>query len=232
MSKKVYVLVAGAWCGAWAWQHVSSLLRTAGHIASPITLAGLGDRSQSSTDQIGLSTHVNDVKFHIEMEGFDDITLVGWSYGGMVATGVADSIPDRINSLIYLDAFVPEDGKALVDYLSAEGRAANELRAYDNEALPPLPLTRFGVTDQAVVKFVTPRLTHQPWRTFFDPLSLSSASSNIPKSYIRCVNAKLPHFDATLERVRSQGDFATKVIDADHFCPLTAPELTARHLLG
>ena len=59
---------------------------------------------------------MNDIVQHIQMENLTDVVLLGWSYGGMVVTGVISIIPDRISSVVYLDAFVPEDGKALVDY--------------------------------------------------------------------------------------------------------------------
>ncbi len=133
---------------------VTPLLRASGHLASPVTLAGLGDRSFSSRDQIDLTMHINDVITHVEMEGLSDITLVGWSYGGMVATGVAETIPDQIRAVVYLDGFVPEDGKALVDYLAPQARSANQVCADNDKPLLPLPLERFGVTERAVIDFV------------------------------------------------------------------------------
>jgi pimeloyl-ACP methyl ester carboxylesterase len=231
MQKRTYVLVPGAWCGAWVWQAVEPLLRPYGHLVSSVTLAGLGDRSRSSAERIDLTTHINDVTSHVEMEGLDDITMVGWSYGGMVATGVAEAIPDRIRALVYLDAFVPEDGRAVVDYLTPLARTANQARADNDEPLPPLPLERFGVTEQTVIDFVTPRMTPQPWRTFFQPLPVTEASTRMSKTYIRCQKAKLPHFENTFTRILQQKDFRGEVIDADHFCPLSAPQLVAQVLL-
>jgi pimeloyl-ACP methyl ester carboxylesterase len=231
MQKRTYVLIPGAWCGAWAWQNVAPLLRAQGHIASPLTLGGLGERSQSSADRIDLTAHINDVKNHIRLEGLDDVTLVGWSYGGAVATGVAEGMPDRIRTLFYLDSFVPEDGRAIVDYLAPRARAAYQARADSDEPLLPLPLERFGVTDQAVIDFVLPRLTPHPWRTFFQPVQVTEVSAGIPKTYVRCAKAMLPHFDSTFERVRQRADFRGEVIEADHFCPVSAPELTAEVLL-
>jgi pimeloyl-ACP methyl ester carboxylesterase len=231
MQTRTYVLIPGAWCGAWAWQSVASLMRASGHFAYPLTLAGLGDRSRSSADHIDLSTHINDVISHIDMEGLDNVTLVGWSYGGMVATGVAHALPDRIRATVYLDAFVPEDGKALVDYLTPQARAAMQAHADRDEHLPPLPLERFGVTDEAVIDFLTPRLTLQPWRTFFQPLYFPDTPATISKTYIRCSKARLPHFESTFERILQRGDFRSEVIDTDHFCPVSAPQRVAQVLL-
>jgi pimeloyl-ACP methyl ester carboxylesterase len=231
MRKRTYVLIPGAWCGAWAWQNVASLLRASGHFTSPVTLAGLGDRSRSSADRVDLATHIDYVISHIEMEGLDDITLVGWSYGGIVATGVAEAMPDRIRAVVYLDAFVPEDGKALVDYLMPQARAAIQAYADNDEPLPPQPLERLGVTDPRVIDFLTPRLTSQPWRTFFQPLHLTRTSARISRTYIRCKRAKLPHFENTFSRVLERDDFRCEVVDADHFCPVSAPQQVAQVLL-
>jgi pimeloyl-ACP methyl ester carboxylesterase len=231
MQKRTYLLIPGAWCGAWVWQGVASLLRAHAHVASPVTLAGLGDRSLSSADRIDLTTHIDDVRSHIEMEDLHDITLVGWSYGGMVATGIAEAMPDRIRDMVYLDAFVPEDGKALVDYLMPQARAALQAYADHDESLPPLPLDRFGVTDPAVIDFLTPRLTSQPWRTFFQPLHLTETSARMSKTYIRCKRAKLPHFENTFARILQRDDFRGEVVDVDHFCSVSAPQLLAQVLL-
>jgi pimeloyl-ACP methyl ester carboxylesterase len=231
MRKINFVLVPGAWCGAWAWQKVAPLLREAGHTVSALTLTGLGDRRRDATTSTNLTTHIEDVAIHMEMEGLDDVTLVGWSYGGMVATGVAETMPHRVSKLLFLDGFVPENGHALVDYLSPERRAACEAQAQRNEPLPPLPLERFGVSNPDVSNFIMPRLIGQPWRTFFEPLELTGASDHIDRSYVRCARAKLPHFEHTYERMKGTVKVRTSVIDADHFCVLSDPEMTARILL-
>jgi pimeloyl-ACP methyl ester carboxylesterase len=141
-------------------------LRKLGHAVTAPTLTGLGERRQNGTNDTDLHTHVDDVIAHIEMEGLQSVTLVGWSYGGTVITGVTARIPDKIKSLIYLDAFVPGDGKALVDHIPAEQRAQFDLFVKEGKSIPPIPLEIFGVTAPTLVEFVTPRLTLQPWRTF------------------------------------------------------------------
>ena len=167
--KHTYVLIAGSWHGGWVWRDVIPGLRELGHAVTAPTLTGLGERRNNGTDDTDLSTHVDDVIAHIEMEGLQSVTLVGWSYGGMVITGVTARIPDKIKSLIYLDAYVPEDGKAVVDYAPAELRAALvDVFMKERKSVPPFPLEMFGVTDPSLVKFVTPRLTSQPWRTLYD----------------------------------------------------------------
>ena len=146
--KHTYVLVAGAWHGGWVWRDVIPGLRSRGHAVTAPTLTGLGERRHSGHDA-DLQTHVEDVVAHIEMEDLRDVTLVGWSYGGMVITGALARIPDRVKSMVYLDAFVPEDGVAAIDYFPPDAKAIMDAHKGADLLLPPLPLEIFGVTDPA-----------------------------------------------------------------------------------
>lgn len=108
-----FVLVHGGWQGGWSYQRVAKLLRQAGHEVYTPTLTGLGERSHLAVMPINLDTHIIDIINTILWEDLSDVVLVGHSYGGMVVTGVADRISDRISALVYLDALVPEDGDTL-----------------------------------------------------------------------------------------------------------------------
>jgi pimeloyl-ACP methyl ester carboxylesterase len=99
-----FVLVHGAWIGGWYWRPIAQKLRAAGHEAYAPTLTGLGERIHLMNPSINLVTHVTDVVNVIKEGGLSDVVLVGHSYGGMVVTGVADALPDKIASLVYLDA--------------------------------------------------------------------------------------------------------------------------------
>jgi pimeloyl-ACP methyl ester carboxylesterase len=121
-ERHTFVLVHGGWCGGWIWRYVAPALRERGHVITTPTLTGLGERRHLENRTATLSTHIEDVVAHIEMEGFQDVILVSQSYGGMVATGTLARIPDRIRSMIYLDAFVPEYGESLFPWASASLR--------------------------------------------------------------------------------------------------------------
>src|ERR1700704_6398122 len=125
VRKPTIVIVHGAWGGSWAWRKVDAMLREKGFNVYRPQLTGLGERVHLSRPDIGLSTHIDDVVNTILFEDLHDIILVGHSYGGMVITGVADRVPDRIRRLVYLDAFVPNDGESLV---SAVGSRADRLK--------------------------------------------------------------------------------------------------------
>src|SRR5690349_1170533 len=105
-----FTLIHPAWFGGWCWRDVARPLRAAGHDVFTPTLTGLGDRAHLATRDVTLSTHVEDVVRLLEFEDLHDVTLVGSSSTGTVITAVADRCPERVGTLVYLDAFVPSDG--------------------------------------------------------------------------------------------------------------------------
>ena len=121
-----YVLVHGGWDGGWAWTPVAKKLRAAGHEAFTPTLTGSGERVHLASPEIDLDTHILDVANVLCYEGLYDVALVGSSGGGMVITGVAERVPERIGHLIYLDAFVPQDGQSIGDLSGPEVMAGLE----------------------------------------------------------------------------------------------------------
>ena len=117
-----FVIVHGAWSGGHAWRWVRPLLRSAGHEVFTPALTGLGERSHLASAQIDLETHVRDVIAVLEYEDLREVVLVGHSYGGMVISGVADRVPERLALLVYLDAEVPMDGQSELDLLPPQER--------------------------------------------------------------------------------------------------------------
>src|SRR5258708_27920133 len=102
----------------------------------------------------------------------------------MVADGTLARNPDRIRSMIYLDAFVPEDGKSLVDYLAPELRAQFIIYKDEDRPIPPLPLSYLGITDPALVDFMTPRLVNQPSLTLFEPVKVLPRPAHVRMTYV------------------------------------------------
>ncbi|WP_211768132.1 alpha/beta fold hydrolase [Kutzneria sp. CA-103260] len=105
-----YVLVPGGWHGGWYFEPLARRLREHGHQAFPVTLTGVGDRHHLLTGAVNLDTHIQDVMAVLESERIEDAVLCGHSYAGMVISGVADRMPERVDSLVYCDAYVPDDG--------------------------------------------------------------------------------------------------------------------------
>ena len=112
----IIVLAHGAWSAAWVWKKMRPLMTAAGHEFFAPTYTGLGERAHLASPDNDLETHIQDVLGVLTFEDLRNVVLLGHSYGGMVATGVADRAPERLAQLIYLDAFVPDDGEALAGF--------------------------------------------------------------------------------------------------------------------
>ena len=186
-----FVLIHGAWHGGWCWKRVTPLLRAAGHEVFTPTLTGLGERAHLAGRDINLDTHIQDVVMLMEAEELEDVVLVGHSYAGMVITGAADRAPRRIRRLVYLDAFVPEDGKALTDYAGAERAARQHEEGRRTGTVPPMPTAALGVSKPEDVAWVERRQVRHPYGTMSQPLRLTepAALARLPKTFIDCHSA-------------------------------------------
>jgi pimeloyl-ACP methyl ester carboxylesterase len=146
-----FVLVHGACHGGWCWRDVTAELRAAGHEVFAPTLTGLGERSHLASPAVDLSMHIRDVANLIEWEDLREVVLVGHSYGGMVITGVADRLADRLAALVYLDALVPQDRQCVLDLQPSERRASilEEVAANGGWFWPCRTAAFYGVRDPA-----------------------------------------------------------------------------------
>ena len=138
-----FVLVHGAWAGGVVWRQLAPRLRKAGHEVYAPTLTGIGERKHLLSREIDLDTHIQDVIGVVEEEDLSDIVLVGYSYGGMVISGVADRVPEKVASLVYLDAFVPENGQSLLSLLPHDRRHATV--PGEDWLVAPIPSAGFGL---------------------------------------------------------------------------------------
>jgi pimeloyl-ACP methyl ester carboxylesterase len=224
-----FVVAHGAWSAGWAWKKMHPLLRARGHRLVTPTYTGLGERAHLADPDVDLNTHIEDIIGVLHAEDLEDVVLVGHSYGGMVATGVADRAPERLAQLVYLDAFVPRNGEALLDLVSAEAR--DDMRKAAGESgegwrIPPNPLP--PDTDQIDVSWIMPRRVMQPLETFEQPISLTGAGDLLPRTYIYCTRpAPGDVFRQFAERARSEPRWRSLEIDASHSPHVTAPQALA-----
>lgn len=236
MAGKTYVLLHGAWHGAWCWRDVAARLRAAGHLVTTPTQTGLGERRHLLSAQITLDTFVEDVVQHLEAEEIGDAILVGHSFGGLGITGAADRVPHRIRHLVYLDAIVLEDGE------TAWGRMAPEVVAERRRVVeeqgaglfaPPPPVAAFGVPeDHPLAPWVRRRLTPHPAATYRTPLRLAQPAGNgLPRTYIACTDPWYGPLEWARARVRGRPGWAWEEIATGHDAMVTAPEALAA-LLG
>ena len=202
------------------------LMRAAGHDFWTPTYTGVGERAHLANPDIDLDTHIRDMIGVLEFEELRDIVLVGHSYGGMVATGVADRARDRIRQVIYLDAFVPENGKCLIDYVGEHGKKMRTAAA-DGWRVPANPMP--PDTDPADAAWASPKRMPQPIKTIATPISLSGATPP-PRSYIYCQRAAPSDpFRQFAERAQREG-WPYFELDASHNPHITMPEELARLL--
>jgi pimeloyl-ACP methyl ester carboxylesterase len=233
MAIGTYVLVHGAWHGGWCWAKVARLLRDAGHEVYTPTLTGLGERAHLARPEVDLETHIQDVVAMLEAEELRQVTLVGHSYGGMVISGVAGRTTGRIGQLVYLDAFVPEPGKSLLDYLGDRAAAMREAATAHGEGwkLPSFPPERFGVTSQRDTEWLTKHLVPQPFRTFEQPLP-AAGGDKFKRTYVYCSKPATGTFDQFADRLRDDRKWTFHDVKTGHDAMVTAPGEIAKILMG
>ena len=226
-----FVLVHGAWHGAWCWRRVARLLRRAGHEVFAPTLTGLCERAHLLSPDITLDTHILDVVNLIKWQELNDVVLVGHSYGGMVISGVAEKMEKAISSLVMLDAFMPENGQSLIDLMPQEPRDAILSAARGGAtSLPPRAAAYFKVNDKDSA-WVDAQCTPQPIRCFLQKLALTGARDRIAKkTYIRAAVFPSPYFDAGLASARAKKDWRIYEVPCGHDVMLDMPERLAEIL--
>ena len=174
-KQRVFLFVHGAWGGGWEYRKVDSILTAKGDVVFRPTLTGLGERSHLADTEINLTTHINDIVNVIKFEGLHDVILVGHSYGGMVISGVAEQIPERIKQIIYLDAFVPNNGESIKTIVGS---------SWDGMVKPNI---KDGFVSYAMgsTKPTPPTDVPQPLKTFTEIIKISNPLvTKIPTSYI------------------------------------------------
>jgi pimeloyl-ACP methyl ester carboxylesterase len=199
-----FVLVHGAWHGAWCWSRVLPFLRTAGHNAHAATLTGVGERAHLLSREITLETHIADVVNLIEAEELNDVVLAVHSYAGMIGTAVADRMPQRLKHLVYVDACIPEPGES---WSSRHAPTTQQARldaaaTHPLYALPPPDPAIFGLsgTDHA---WVQRRQTPHPFEPYTHALSFSAARvASVPRTFVDCTTPPLATIDSIRARVR------------------------------
>jgi pimeloyl-ACP methyl ester carboxylesterase len=228
-----FVLVHGAWHGSWCWKRVRRALQNQGHEVFTPTLTGVGERSHLLSRDVNLETHVQDVLNLIKWEDLTGVVLCGHSYGGAVVSGVADRVPDRIGALVYLDAFVLENGQSLHSVLPAEQRAMqleDVAKFGDGWKVPPIPAEVFhlNTTDAA---WVNRQCTMQPLATFQQPLNLTGKIHQIKNlTFIQAAGFGASPFAPFYEKAKAQG-WETHRVDCGHDVMLDQPEELTKLLL-
>lgn len=221
--KQVYVLVHGAWGGSWAFKKVDSLLTEKGSIVYRPSLTGQGERVHLASTEIGLNTHIKDVVNMILYEDLYEVILVGHSYGGMVVTGVADSLPKRIKKLIYLDAFVPDSGQSALMLLGARDVWFKKMN-----------VNGFAMPAWVAASKLPPKDVPHSYKTFDDTICLKNKLRlSIPTTYILTIDRgkspKADDFYTQAEKAKQKG-WSILQLEANHNPQWSVPEKLVKML--
>jgi pimeloyl-ACP methyl ester carboxylesterase len=230
-----YVLLHGAWHGAWAWSKAIPLLRRAGHTVTAPTLSGLGERSHVAAGTSGLAVHVQDVVSHLMMEDLRDVVLVGHSYAGCVVSGVVAARTGRIAHAIYVDAFVPMQGQAMAHFLPPPVKADFERLASQNATVPVPPAAswgeRWGLSDAALVAWAQPRMTAQAALSFTEKVQGDPMAETIRRTYLKCTANPNPQFKSIATEILKDKRFRYAEVDGHHDVMLIDPQRFVSSLL-
>ena len=232
MSSKTFVLVHGAWHGGWCWCRVADRLRASGHIVFTPTLTGLGERAHLLHPDIDLSLHVADVLGLIKCERLNNIVLVGHSYGGFVISGVAEAVTNKISSIVFLDAFIPDNGESLLDVVQpAVQDVVQDVLDRGDTTVPVRDAAAFKVNEKDR-PWVDSLATPQPIGTMTEKITLTGARERVAtKAYIRAAGYPNVSFDKACARTKADRSWRTYEVPCGHDVMIDKPDRLAEILL-
>lgn len=237
---RTFVLVHGAWHGGWCWRRVAEALRAGGHRVFAPSLTGLGDRAHLFSRDISLQTHVKDILSVVEAEELSCFVLVGHSYGGIVISGVADALGDRVSRYVYLDATVPRDMSPGASFSWSDNdtpeKREERLKSVREQgkgvALPSPPPRAFGVTKPSDADWLQRHLLPMPVRTYTGTFTFNSFGSNgLKRTYIASIKPAYTLLVPTHNRIQGDASWTFAAIQAGHDSMVTAPDELASLLL-
>lgn len=226
-----FVLVPGAWLGAWVWNKITPKLEEKGHKVFPVTLTGMGDRVHLASRDFGVETAIQDVLNVIEFNDIDDFVLVGHSFAGKIVAAVADRVPEKVRSLLYLDASRPEKVRtpqAAFDPTSEFGPLppGDFALSFSEEILDAIGKDVVG----AERKWMLAKSTPWPLKYAGEPITLSEKFDHIKSAYVFCTQTGDP-VDEILEGKWGKLEGPYKLIDAGHWPMVSRPDETVDALL-
>ncbi len=227
-----FVFIHGGMIGGNCWKNLRKILEHKQHVVLTPTLTGLGERKHLSHPDIDLETHIQDVLNTILYEELDDVVLVGHSYGGMVITGVADRIPNKIKKLIYVAAVLPKEGESMFDAVGPEISSFLYEGALQGNGweVPAGTPQSYGIDTPEIAKQFVEMSSSHPIKSFQQKLHFRRTSfQDIEKVYIQCSQDAALNFMASRAK---EMKIPCYEINSGHFPMLTAPKALADLLLA
>ena len=228
-----FILVPGAWLGAWCWKRVIPLLEKEGHDACPVTLTGMGERVHLASEQFGIETVVQDVLNVIKYNELDDFVLVGHSFAGKVVAAVADRVPEKVRLLVYLDAFRPakvRGPQGAFDPTSEFGVPPPGSHAipFTEKIIDSIGSDVRGADREWMLSLGTP----WPLKPAGEPIVLSERFDSVKSAYIFCTKSGDYPIDELFAGKWGKLEGPYKVMGTGHWPMITKPEELARDLMA
>jgi pimeloyl-ACP methyl ester carboxylesterase len=223
-QRKTFVLVHGASAGGWCWRRVADGLEAAGHKVYTPTLTGLGERSHLMSGQITLDTHITDIVNVFKWESLESVVLVGHSYGGWIVSGVAEQMEGKIASIVFLDAFMPENGQKVLDTNSERSKAEVAAAVRKAEVSRPAPDASVWNVNEKDRAWFNEKSTAQPVGVAFTPIRLTGARDRMAKkAYVRALGYPMAIFDVFYARCKADPAWRTFEVNSGHEVMIDAP---------
>ena len=231
-QRKTFVLVHGASAGGWCWRRVADRLEARGHKVYTPTLTGLGERSHLMSGMITLETHITDIVNVFRWEDLADVVLVGHSYGGWIVSGAAEQMEGRISSIVFLDAFMPENGQRVLDTNSERSKAEVAAAVAKGEVSRPAPDAGVWKVNERDRAWFNAKATAQPVGVAFTPIRLTGARDRIArKTYVRALGYDMALFDRFYARCKADPSWRTFEVDCGHEVMIDLPDRCTEILL-
>jgi pimeloyl-ACP methyl ester carboxylesterase len=230
-----FILIPGAWLGAWVWKGVTPHLERKGHQTYPITLTGMGERFHLATNDVGMETGVQDVLNVVRYNDLDNVVLVGHSFAGKVAAAVADRAADKVAKIIYLDGFHPEKVRTPQGAFPDEFPVEGSMVPLPEEFLESVGKDIKGSDRERFVSMATPT----PVKYLRDPITLSARIDLVKSAYIFCTLgdtlswylSQSPNSNVD-EVLKANLDGPYRLIESGHWPMITKPKELAEDLVS
>jgi pimeloyl-ACP methyl ester carboxylesterase len=225
-TRKTFVLVHGAYHGGWCWRRVADRLEQKGHKVFAPTLTGCGERWHLLSKDTDLDTHITDLVSVIRYEDLKDICLVVHSYGGWPGSGAIEQTLDRIASIVWLDAFMPENGQRGLDYISEFSRKALLEAIEKGEVGRRPPKAEAFLVNEKDRAWVDSKLSWQPNGVALQPIKLTGAIQKVAKkTYIRVPAYQQAAFDKAYAACKADKSWRTfEAANTGHDVMVDAPD--------
>ena len=233
-----FVLVHGAWHGGWCWDKVTPLLEAAGHSVDAVDLPGHG-ANPAPAAEMTLDAYARHVADRIEAAG-EPVVLVGHSMGGMSVTAAAELVPDRVAALVYVTAFLPNDGQPLMQLAGDDPEALVQPNMVVDEAAGLATVNEsalrdafYGECSAEDAAWASSQLVPESLAAMAAPVHLTEAGADsVRRVYVECVSDRAITIGKQRQMVAARPCEQVLSIDTDHSPFLSAPQELAQHLLA